>query len=475
MAREINADVCVIGAGSAGLTAAWIAAQAGARTVLIERGEMGGECLNTGCVPSKALLAAASRARHAETARPFGVLAEPRVDFARVHAHVHEVITAIAPHDSVERFEKLGVEVIREDARFVGARQLMAGDSRINARRVVIATGSAPKVPDIEGLGDVPYFTNETIFNNAELPEHLVVIGGGPLGIELAQAHRRLGSRVTVLVTGSAMDKDEPELAAVLLKRLAEEGVAIREKAQVKRIEAKDRGIVLHVEEAHQKTELKATHLLVATGRTPRLQSLELARADVEFDDKGISVDERLQTSAKGVYAVGDVVKDGPKFTHIAGYQAGIAMRNALLRWPAKVDYRALPWVTYTDPELAHTGMTEAKARKKHGDQVRVLCLPFAENDRAQAEREPEGMIKVVTRKNGSVLGASIVGAHAGEMIHTWVLAIEQDLRLKHVASMIAPYPTLGELNKQVASESYKELLSNPWVRRLVRTLLRLP
>ncbi len=475
MAREVNADVCVIGAGSAGLTAAWIAAQAGAKTVLIERGEMGGECLNTGCVPSKALLAAAFRARHAETARPFGVAAEPRVDFAKVHAHVHEVIAAIAPHDSVERFERLGVEVIREEARFVGARELTAGNVRISARRVVIATGSAPKVPDLEGLGDVPYFTNETIFDNAELPGHLVVIGGGPLGIELAQAHRRLGSRVTVLVTSSAMDKDEPELAAVLLKRLAEEGVAIREKAQVKRIEAKNSGIVLHLEEAHQQAQVEATHLLVATGRTPRLRSLELERAGVACDDKGISVDERLQTSAKGVYAIGDVVKGGPQFTHIAGYQAGIAMRNALFRWPAKVDYRSLPWVTYTDPELAHTGMTEAQARKEHGDDVRVICLPFAENDRAQAERETEGRIKIVTRRNGHVLGASIVGARAGEMIHTWVLAIGQKLKLKHVASMIAPYPTMGELNKQVASEFYKEMLSSPWVRRLVRALLLLP
>jgi len=302
-----------------------------------------------------------------------------------------------------------------------------------------------------------------------------VVIGGGPLGIELAQAHRRLGSRVTVLVTERAMDKDEPELAAVLLKRLAGEGVAIREQAQVKRIEAKDSNIVLHVEEAHQHAQVEATHLLVATGREPRLQSLELARAGVAYDEKGISVDERLQTSAKGVYAIGDVVKGGPQFTHIAGYHAGIAMRNALFRWPAKVDYRSLPWVTYTDPELAHTGMTEAEARKEHGDDVNVICLPFAENDRAQAERETEGLIKVVTRTNGRVLGASIVGTRAGEMIHTWVLAIEQKLKLKHVASMIAPYPTLAELNKQVASEPYKEMLSNPWIRRLVRALLHFP
>ncbi len=475
MAREIEADVCVIGAGSAGLTAAFIAAQVGAKTVLVERGEMGGECLNTGCVPSKALLAAASRAQLIRTAGAFGVAGEPHIDFGRVHAHVHEVIAAIAPHDSVERFEKLGVEVIREEARFVGARQLSAGSARISARRVVIATGSAPKIPDIEGLSEVPYFTNETIFGNAELPEHLVVIGGGPLGIELAQAHRRLGSRVTVLVTSSAMEKDEPELAAVLLRRLAEEGVAIREKAQVKRIEATDSGIAVHVEEAHQHARVEATHLLVATGKRPRLQSLELARAGVEFDDKGISVDARLRTSAKGVYAIGDVVKGGPQFTHIAGYQAGIAMRNALFRWPAKVSYRSLPWVTYTDPELAHAGMTEAEARKAHDDDVSVTCLPFAENDRAQAERETEGLIKIVTRRNGRVLGASIVGARAGEMIHTWVLAIEQNLELKHVASMIAPYPTLAELNKQVAAESYKQMLSNPWVRRLVRALLRLP
>ena len=465
MSREVRADVCVLGAGSAGLAAAYLATRFGARTVLVERADMGGECLNTGCVPSKTLLAVAKRAR----------VASAPVDFGRVHERVHEVIRELAPHDSAERYERLGAEVIRAEARFTGARMLAAGHTRIRARRVIVATGSAPRVPPIEGLQGVEYFTNETIFENRSLPRHLVIVGGGPLGIELAQAHRRLGARVTVLEQGAAMDKDEPELARALLKRLAAEGISVREKAKVRRVEPSGGGVALIVEEAGQESRVEASHLLVATGRAPRVAGLGLERARIKHDERGIAVDAHLRTSARGVYAIGDVVKGAPRFTHIGAYHAGVAIRNALFYLPAKVDYRALPWVTYTDPELAHTGMSEKKAREAYGEDVRIDCSPLRDNDRAHAEGETAGMVKLVARANGRVLGASILAPHAGELIQPWILAIERGLKLKDLARMIVPYPTLGEASKRAAAAFYDARLFNGWTRGLARALAWLP
>lgn len=472
---DMAVDMCVIGAGAAGLTTAAIAGQLGARTVLIERAEMGGECLNTGCVPSKALLAAAKAAQNLRTSRRFGVDGgEPSIDFTAVHRHVRGVIEAIAPHDSVERFEGFGVEVIRAEARFVGPRRIAAGNHTIRARRVVIATGSEPAIPPIPGIDRVPYFTNETIFDNDRLPEHLLIIGGGPIGVELAQAYRRLGAAVTVIEAARAMPKDDPELAAALLERLAEEGIAIRQQAQIKSVAANGAAIALTVEEDGRESRVEGSHLLVAAGRKPRVDTLDLDQAGVEHGKEGVTVDRRLRTSARGVYAIGDVIP-GPKFTHVAGYQAGIVIRNALFFLPAKVDYGALPWVTYTDPELAQVGATEAEARQRCGNDLAVIRLPLAESDRAQTERQTGGMVKIVTRQNGRIIGASILGAHAGELAHVWVLAIERGLKLKDIASMIAPYPTWGEANKLAAAEFYKPLLFSPWVRRAVRAMAWLP
>lgn len=468
-------DLCVIGAGAAGLTTAAIAAQLGARTVLIERDRMGGECLNTGCVPSKALLAAARAAQAVRTARRFGVNgASPTVDFAAVRRHVHGVIDAIAPHDSVERFEGFGVDVIRADARFLGPREVAAGNRAIRARRVVVATGSEPAIPPIPGIENVTYFTNETIFENDRLPEHLVIIGGGAIGIELAQAHRRLGAAITIIEAARALPRDDPELAGMLLRRLAEEGIEVREQAEIKSVGPHTTGVVLYAEDNGRQTRIEGSHLLIAAGRKPRTDGLDLDRAGIAHDRRGITTDRRLRTTARGVYAIGDVI-DAPHFTHIAGYHAGIVIRNALFRLPAKVDYAALPWVTYTDPELAQVGATEAEARRRYGSDVRVLRLPLAENDRAQTEREPGGLVKIVARRNGQVLGASILAAHAGELAHLWVLAIEQRLTLKHIAGMLAPYPTWGEVNKLAAVAFYRPRLFNPWTRRAVRALAWLP
>ena len=474
MGLELKADICVIGAGAAGLSIASVAAQLGAKTVLIERGRMGGECLNSGCVPSKALLAAAKIAHTVRTAHLFGIDAAAAVDFKRVHAHVRSVIEAIAPHDSVERFEKLGVTVIRGEAKFNSPREIVVGDQLIRAHRTVVATGSAPVVPPIPGLDQVRYFTNETIFDNDVLPDHLIILGGGPIGVEIGQAYRRLGAKVTIVEREKAMPKDDQELARPLLQHLVDEGVIIRERASAMAVLPDGNGISLTIKDAGQTTQLRGSHLLVAAGRSARTAGLGLDAAGIKFDEKGIIVDKHLKTSTHGIYAAGDVV-DGPRFTHVCSYHAGIVIRNALFRMPAKIDYRSLPWVTYTDPELAQIGMTEQIARKVHGENVRIIRVPYSANDRAQTERGADGMVKLIAHRRGHVLGASILGAHAGELAHLWVVAIEQKLKLRDLAQMIAPYPTWGELDKAAASEFSRPLLANSLTRGLVRVLSCLP
>ncbi|HET6161484.1 MAG TPA: FAD-dependent oxidoreductase [Dongiaceae bacterium] len=468
-----DVDICVIGAGSGGLSVAAGAAQLGASTVLIERHKMGGDCLNTGCVPSKALLAAAKAARRWQGEQAFGVsYAPPTVDFAAVNRHVHEVIAAIAPNDSVGRLEGLGVTVIKGTARFVGPREVAVDGTRIRARRFVIATGSSATVPPIPGLDRVPYFTNETVFENAELPRHLIIIGGGPIGLEMAQAHWALGSEVTVLEAFRVLPKDDPELARLLRQSLAGEGVAIRERAKITRIDPDEGGVAVMLTTEGGEERIAGSHLLVAAGRRPNIAGLDLEKAGIEHDSKGIKVDARLRTINRRVFAIGDVA-GGPQFTHVAGYHAGIVIRNALFRLPAKVDYRSLPWVTYTDPELAHVGLTEEQARAAHGEDITILRWPYRDNDRAQAERVTDGLVKVVTTRSGKILGASILGAHAGELIQVWVLAIAQGLNIKALAGMIAPYPTLGEINKRAAGSFFTPKLFGDRTKRLVRLLSR--
>jgi pyruvate/2-oxoglutarate dehydrogenase complex dihydrolipoamide dehydrogenase (E3) component len=437
--------------------------------VLIERGLMGGDCLNFGCVPSKSLLAAARLADLARRGAALGITpAGPEVDFAAAADGVQNVIAAIAPNDSVERFERLGVRVLRREARFTGPRSLQAGELEIRPRRFVIATGSHPTVPAIPGLADVPYLTNETIFSNRERPDHLIVIGGGPIGIEMAQAHRRLGAQVTVLDIGPVLPRDDPELVASLAGHLAGEGIAIRPGVEIAGIEHDGVGIVARLADGER---VAGSHLLVAAGRRPSIEALDLAAAAIEATAKGITVDARLRTTNRRAFAIGDVA-GGPQFTHIALYHAGIVIRNALFRLPAKVDYRALPWVTYTDPELAHVGSTEAAARAA-GEDVQVLRWPFSENDRAQTERDIKGLVKIVLGRNGHVLGASILGAGAGDLILPWALAISQKLKIGALANLIVPYPTRSEASKRAAGCYYTPTLFSPRTRRLVHFLAR--
>ncbi len=470
MTNRHDVDLCIIGAGSGGLSVAAGAAQMGASVVLIEKAEMGGDCLNFGCVPSKSLIAAAAAADSVRRADRFGVRAGgPTVDYRRVHDHVHAVIAAIAPHDSQARFEGLGVTVIRAAARFVAPRRVEAGDHQVAARRFVVATGSAPAVPPIPGLDSVPFHTNETIFATTVLPAHLIVIGGGPIGMELAQAYRRLGSRVTVVEAFAALGKDDPELARVVSDAVVRDGVALYQQTRLLRVERVAGGVAAVVADGSGARRIEGSDLLVAAGRRPVTDGLGLAEAGIAFTGKGITVDAALRTTNRRVYAIGDVA-GGLQFTHMAGHHAGVVLRNALFRLPAKVERRAIPWVTYTAPELAQVGLTEAAARERYGT-IRVLRAAFSDNDRARAELSAEGLVKVVTTGRGRVLGAGIVGPHAGELIQLWVLAVAQGLGIGAIAGMIAPYPTLGEASKRAAGAFYTPTLFGPRSRWLVRAL----
>ncbi|EMD83868.1 dihydrolipoyl dehydrogenase family protein [Pacificimonas flava] len=463
-------DIAVIGAGSGGLTVAAGAAQLGLSTVLFEHGAMGGDCLNAGCVPSKALIASASRAHAARSSAAFGIEAEPRVDFAGVMQHVNGVIAEIAPHDSQERFEGLGAEVVRARARLVGGRDIEADGRRYTARRIVLATGSRPYIPQLPGLDTVPYLTNETLWDLRELPSHLLILGGGAIGVEMAQAFRRLGSQVTIAEQARLLPNDDSDLTAVIRDALTREGVAIHEGSEARTVAVQPGGtIALTLTDGKV---LEGSHLLVAAGRAPNVEGLGLEAAGIEAAASGIPVDSRLRTANRRIFAVGDC-RQGPRFTHAAGYDGGIVIRNAVFRVPAKADYSALPWCTYTDPELAQVGMTEARARAGRAD-VETVTVPFSGNDRARAERRTEGFIKLVLSK-GKLVGCGIVGADAGELIHSWALALSKGLSARDLTGYIAPYPTLGEISKAGAGALFKERLFSPPVRRLVRALSKLP
>ncbi|MEE8173608.1 MAG: FAD-dependent oxidoreductase [Alphaproteobacteria bacterium] len=456
MTQTLHCDLCVIGAGSGGLTLAAGASQMGASVVLVERGQMGGECLNTGCVPSKALLAAAAR----------------RESFAGAFEHVRRTIEEIAPQDSRERFEGLGVRVIGESARFTAPRMVVAGEFEIRARRYVIATGSRPYVPPLPGIDDVPALTNETLFTARPEPSHLLVLGGGPVGVEMAQAFRRLGAEVSLVEEQEILPRDDPELVAVIRDRLVTEGVALYEHNKAIRAAPDGGNIRLTCNGATGEVEFVGSHLLVAAGRTANIDGLGLDAAGVATRDGAIQLDARLRTTNRRIFAIGDVA--GPhRFTHMAAYQAGIVLRNVLFRLPAKANYRAVPWVTYSDPELAHVGLNEESARRS-GVNFHILRHPFAENDRAVAVGRTEGLIKAVVTPGGRILGASIAGAQAGELIHAWSLAVSRRLKVSAMAQTITPYPTLSEIATRAAGSYYAPKLFSPRTKRIVRFLQRL-
>ncbi|GAA6201718.1 FAD-dependent oxidoreductase [Aquicoccus sp. SU-CL01552] len=470
MVERIKTDLLVIGGGSGGLSVAAGAAQMGAKVVLLEGHRMGGDCLNYGCVPSKALIAAAKSAHDQATAGKYGVMGVvPQVDYAAVMDHVADVIGQIEPMDSQERFEGLGVRVIREYGHFVSPREVQAGDHLIRARRVVIATGSSPLVPPIPGLSEVPYLTNETLFDLRDRPDHLLVIGGGPIGMEMAQAHARLGCKVTVIEGDRALNRDDPELAGVVRETLHEEGGEIAEGAKVARVSGAAGAIEVAAEDGRT---FSGTHLLVAVGRRANLARLNLEAAGIETTRAGISVDAGLRSTNRRVYAIGDVA-GGLQFTHVAGYHAGVIIRSSLFGLPSKASDAHIPRVTYTAPELAQVGLSEAEARAAHGDRVEVVRFDYAHNDRAIAERKTVGFAKVMVVK-GRPVGASIVGHQAGELIGLWALALANGLKMGQVAAMVAPYPTIGELNKRVAGAYFSpRLFDSQMVKRVVGAVQR--
>ena len=467
----LTPDLCVIGGGSGGLSVAAGAVQMGASVVLIEGHKMGGDCLNYGCVPSKALLAAGKAAHAMEAGAPFGVTpVAPEVDYARAKDHVREVIAGIEPHDSVERFEGLGCTVIQDYGRFVDARTVEAGGKRIKARRFVIATGSSPWTPPIPGLDEVGFHTNETIFELRDKPKHLLVIGGGPIGLEMAQAHRRLGCEVTVLEAFKALGKDDPELTAIALEALRSEGIDIREGAEVASARREGDEVVLEIKDQEA---VRGDVILAAVGRRANLDKLNLEAAGIETNRAGVVVDKGLRTTNRRVYAIGDAA-GGLQFTHVAGYQAGLVIRSALFRLPVTNRTDHIPWATYTDPEMAQVGLTEGEARDRHGDRLEVLRFDYAENDRARAELKTKGLIKVMVVK-GKPVGASIVGAAAGEQISLWALAISKGLKIADMAGFVAPYPTMMELSKRAAGSYYTpRLFESPRVKWIVSLLARL-
>jgi pyruvate/2-oxoglutarate dehydrogenase complex dihydrolipoamide dehydrogenase (E3) component len=463
--NRIKTDICIIGGGSGGLSIAAGAVQMGAKVVLLEGHKMGGDCLNYGCVPSKALIASAKQAHAMSHGAAYGVAeVEAQVDYAAAKDHVHDVIATIAPVDSVERFEGLGVHVISEFGTFISKTEVQAGDNIIEARRFVVSTGSGPFVPPIPGLDTVKHYTNEDIFDLREKPKHLIVIGGGPIGMEMAQAHRRLGCAVTVIEGMKAFGKDDPEMAAFVIDKMEAEGINIVEEAQAEKISGKGDTITVHT----PKGDFTGSHLLMAVGRKVNTDKLDLDAGGIAHDRSGLKVGPDLRSvTNKKVYAAGDVA-GGLQFTHVAGYHAGVLIRSMLFGLPSKQRTDHIPWATYTDPELAQVGLTEAQAKSKYGTSLEVVRFDFHHNDRLIAERKNKGLIKVMVVK-GRPVGASIAGHMAGELIGMWAMAIANKMKMSAIANTVLPYPTVSEVNKRAAGAYFSpRLFESPKVKGIV-------
>ncbi|WP_013323810.1 dihydrolipoyl dehydrogenase family protein [Gloeothece verrucosa] len=442
----VDYDIVIIGGGSGGLVVASAAAQLKAKVALVEKHQLGGDCLWYGCVPSKSLIEAARLAYQVKHSQQFGIYTDAvEINFAQAMGHVQTVIATIEPYDSPERFRGLGVEVIFGSGQFIDQRTFEVNGRKLTARAFVIATGSRPAIPSIPGLSEAGFLTNEQVFSITERPESLAIIGAGPIGCELGQAFHRLGSKVTLISSREQiLPKEDPEAAAIVETQFISEGIHLIKNSRVEKVEVIEGK--KYVSMGNEK--IGVDEILVAAGRSPNLESLNLEVAGVDYDQKGIHVNEKLQTTNSRIYACGDVL-GGYQFTHVAAYQASVIIPNALFFPLKKVDYRVIPWATFTDPELARIGLTEAEARKKYDD-IYVLKQAFADVDRAQAEGKIAGFAKIITRRNGEIIGAHLVGSSAGELIHEIVLAMSNQLKVSALSG-IHVYPTLSEVNSKAA------------------------
>jgi dihydrolipoamide dehydrogenase len=457
----------VIGAGSGGLVAAAGAAGLGAKVALIEKHKMGGDCLNTGCVPSKAIIRTAKLAYDARTANRFGIPnLGPTIEMKRVMESVREVQKKIEPHDSPERFRNLGVDVYFGNYQFLSPYEISNGQEILSAKRFVIATGAAPFVPPIKGIKEIPILTSDNVWNLTELPRRLVVLGGGPIGAELVQVFARLGSKVSVVeMLDCLLNREDSEASCLIKERFQKEGIETLINTKAEEVQKTPAGHSLVVTQTKNGSKtLPFDQILVAVGRAPNVDGLDLEKAGIRYSKKGIEVDPYLRTSAKHIYACGDVI-GSYQFTHTADFQARLILRNALFPGKSKIDYSVVPWCTFTDPEVARVGLNEKEAKEKNIP-YDAYTYPMKDLDRAVCDREDEGLVKVLTKKGtDQLLGVTLVGPHAGDLIHEFVLAMHQGIGLKRIATMIHIYPTLAEISKR-AVDTYQRSRLTPRTRR---------
>ena len=467
-------DICVIGGGAGGLAVAAGGAALGAKVALVERRALGGDCLYFGCIPSKTLLRSAKVAQTMREAARYGIgPGVPGINISDVLARVREVIETLAPHDSPERFRAMGVEVVFGTGSFADRRTFLVNGRGITAKKFVLATGSRPAVPALDGLDAIPYLTNETVFTLAEAVPSLAVLGGGAIGVELSQAFSRLGTRVHLVNRGpQILPKEDGDLAQVVVQRLVDEGVEFHLDCMPTRVEGEAGAVRLWLKEKDgSERPVETTHLLVAAGRQPNLEGLALEQAGVVVEQGRIVADRRLRTSNPDVYVCGDVA-GLHQFTHVAEHHAGVILRNALFHLPARVEERVIPWCTFTDPELARVGISENEARAA-GLVYRVYAFPFRDMDRAQTDGETAGFAKILTDPGGRLLGAAIVGAAAGELIHEYALALAKKMKAADLSRVLHVYPTLAQINRRVADLRLKERLT-PGRRWLIQRLFGL-
>ena len=462
-------DLAIIGAGASGLIAVDFALQLGARTALIDKGPIGGDCTWTGCVPSKSLIKAATVAHYVRVASRYGVeCSAPQVDLPKVRAYLRGTIEQIYEPTKPENLEKKGMDVLIGAASFVDPHTLRVGDRIIRARKFLINTGAVPRLPAIEGLSSVPFLTYQQIFENDRMPEHLVIVGGGPIGCEIAQAYRRLGARVTIIAEHLILHEDD-EISALMERIFASEGI-VRIVARAKSVSGSAGSIVVHTAVGNTTGDL----LLIATGRAPLVRNLGLEAAGVRYSDRGIAVDKYLRTSVRHIYAAGDVI-GGSQYSHLAGWQGFQAVRNALLPGKNRGMSESLSRITFTSPEVAQVGLTEREARKQHfADLLQVMTFDIAKVDRAVNEDDREGLLKIIALRNGRILGAVIVGERAGETITELAIAIRNRLKLADLASTIHPYPTYSSGVQFLAAKMAMEATFSRRSGKVIRALSRL-